>query len=132
MTNGHGLKSEGQPGLVPAALFGLCPKCGERTLFAGLAQFAPRCRACGLELSRFNVGDGPAAFLTLIIGALITVLAVWLEFKFHPPLWVHVILWVPITAGLVLWGLRVSKAALLITEYRRDAREVTNEDFREP
>ena len=30
----------------------------------------PRCRACGLDFARFNVGDGPAAFLTLIVGAL--------------------------------------------------------------
>ena len=28
----------GQPGLVPAALFGLCPQCGAKTLFEGVAQ----------------------------------------------------------------------------------------------
>lgn len=123
--------TEGQPGLVPAALFGLCPRCGERTLFGGVAQFASRCRVCGLDYGKFNVGDGPAAFLTLIIGALITVLAVWLEFAFHPPLWVHALLWVPLTAGAVVWGLRVSKAALLIAEFKREARELTNDDFRE-
>lgn len=123
--------TEGQPGLVPAALFGLCPRCGARGLFAGLAQFAPRCSSCGLDFSRFNVGDGPAAFLTLIIGALITVLAVWLEFAFYPPFWVHAILWIPLTAGLVAWGLRAGKAALLAAEYQRSAREVTNEDLRD-
>lgn len=122
----------GQPGLVPAALFGLCPRCGARTLFGGIAQFAPRCRVCGLDYGKFNVGDGPAAFLTLIIGALITVLAIWLEFAAHPPLWVHAILWVPLTAAAVVWGLRVSKAALLVAEFQREAREPTNDDFREP
>ena len=125
-------QSEGQPGLVPAALFGLCPKCGSRTLFGGLAQFASRCRVCGMDYGKFNVGDGPAAFLTLIIGALITVLAIWLEFSFHPPLWIHALLWVPLTAGAVIWGLRVSKAALLVAEFQREARELTNDDFREP
>ena len=120
----------GQPGFVPAALLGLCPKCGARTLFDGVAQFAPRCRVCGLDYSSFNVGDGPAAFLTLIIGAIITVLAIWLEFTWAPPLWVHVLLWVPLTAGLVTWGLRVSKAALLVAEYQRKAREATNDDLR--
>ena len=64
-----GPDTEGQPGIASAALFGLCPKCGSRTLFGGVAQFAPRCRVCGLDFSSFNVGDGPAAFLTLIIGA---------------------------------------------------------------
>lgn len=122
--------SEGQPGLVPAALFGMCPRCGARTLFDGVAAFAPRCRACGLDYSGFNVGDGPAAFLTLIVGALITGLALWLELAVLPPFWVHVVLWVPLTAFAVVWGLRVGKAALLVTEYQRKAYEAGASDLR--
>ena len=116
-------KTEGQPGLVPAALFGLCPRCGARTLFAGVAKFAPRCRACGLDFSTFNVGDGPAAFLTLIVGALITAAAIGLELSAHPPFWVHIVLWVPITSAAVIWGLRAGKGALLAAEYQRQAGE---------
>lgn len=119
---------EGQPGLVPAALFGLCPRCGARTLFDGVAKFAPRCRACGLDLAAFNVGDGPAAFLTLIIGALITALAIGLELAAHPPFWLHVVLWVPITTAAVVWGLRAGKGALLAAEYQRRAGEARAKD----
>lgn len=124
--------SEGQPGLVPAALFGLCPRCGGRTLFDGPnswgTKFAARCRACGLDYSTFNVGDGPAAFLTLIIGALITGLALWLELAWHPPFWIHVVLWVPLTAAAVVWGLRAGKAALLAAEFQRRAGEGRRKD----
>ncbi|MXO71284.1 DUF983 domain-containing protein [Alteraurantiacibacter buctensis] len=123
--------SKGQPTTGAAALFGCCPRCGARTLFSGLASFAPRCTACGLDFSRFNVGDGPAAFLTLGVGGLVTILALWLELALEPAWWVHVILWLPLTTALVLGGLRVSKAALLIREYRADAREVINSDFRQ-
>ncbi|WP_068075558.1 DUF983 domain-containing protein [Novosphingobium lentum] len=115
--------SKGQPGLVPAALFGCCPRCGARTLFDGVAKFAPKCRACGLDFTQFNVGDGPAAFLTLIVGALVTIAALTVELKFSPPFWVHIVLWVPITAAAVIGSLRVAKAALLIAEYRRNAGE---------
>lgn len=115
--------TKGQPGLVPAALFGLCPKCGARTLFESATAFAPRCGACGLDFSAFNVGDGPAAFLTLIIGAVITGLALWVELAWQPPFWVHAVLWLPITVAAVLWGLRAGKGALLAAEYRRDAGE---------
>ncbi len=121
--------NEGQPGLVPAALFGLCPQCGARSLFEGLARFAPKCPACGLDYSQFNVGDGPAAFLTMVIGALVVGLALWVQLAFEPPFWVHVVLWVPMTAAAVIWGLRAGKAALLAAEYRRGAKEAGGSDL---
>lgn len=86
-------------------------------------SFAERCADCGLDFAGFNVGDGPAAFLTLIIGALVVILAIMLELALHPPLWVHALIWVPVTLGLVLGSLRVAKAALLFSEYRNQARE---------
>lgn len=113
----------GQPSLIEAAALGLCPRCGAKTLFARGITFADRCRACGLDFSGFNVGDGPVAFLTLILGGLIVGLALWLELSVEPPFWVHAIIWIPVTVGLVWFGLRVSKAALLVSEYRRGAGE---------
>lgn len=113
-----------EPSLVAVAAGGLCPKCGSRTLFAGpgkfnWVKFAPRCRVCGLDFSTFNVGDGPAAFLTLIVGALVVAAAIGLELAAHPPFWVHILLWVPITSAAVIWGLRAGKGALLAAEYSR-------------
>ena len=116
-------EQKGQPPLWRAALFGLCPECGASGLFEGPARFRPRCRACGLDYGRYNVGDGPAAFLTLIIGALLIAAALSLDFAFEPPLWVHIVLWVPLTAAAVLYGLRVGKAALLAIEHQRQAAE---------
>ncbi len=111
--------SGGQPGLVPAALFALCPRCGAKGLFAGVTKFAPACRSCGLDFVSFNVGDGPAAFLTFLVGGLITGLAIWLELSWHPPFWVHAVLWIPLTTLAVIGGLRAGKAALLAVEFQR-------------
>jgi uncharacterized protein (DUF983 family) len=108
---------------VQAALRGLCPRCGARTLFAGLASFAPRCRACGLDLADFNVGDGPAAFLIFIVGGLVVALAILLELGVSPPWWVHALLWVPLATLLTVGLLRLSKGLLLALEYRHRARE---------
>lgn len=123
MPSGNPENDRGQPSIREAALFGLCPQCGAKTLFEGVAQFAPRCRACGLDLARFNVGDGPAAFLTLIIGALVLGMALWLDAAVRPPMWVHALIWVPFTGAAVIYGLRVAKAALLASEYRNRAGE---------
>ena len=116
-------KTKGQPAIVRAALFGLCPRCGSKTLFEGVAQFAPKCSSCQLDLNRFNVGDGPAGFLTLIVGGLIVGLALWLEVSLAPPFWVHAVIWTPITFAAVILGLRGAKAALLYAEYDRNAGE---------
>jgi len=125
----HTDTNKGQPGTAAAALFGCCPRCHARTLFAGWAKFADRCRVCGLDFTAFNVGDGPAAFLTLVIGAVVTGLAIWLELAATPPFWVHVILWVPFTATAVVGGLRATKAWLLQAEYRRKASEAVNAEW---
>ena len=120
---------EGQPSIARAAFFGLCPQCGHKTLFAGLGQFADSCANCGLDFSSYNVGDGPAALLTMGIGALIIVLALIVDTAFHPPFWVHVIIWVPFTAALTVATLRMAKAALLAAEHRNRAREADKSDL---
>ncbi|HEX8126807.1 MAG TPA: DUF983 domain-containing protein [Allosphingosinicella sp.] len=114
-----------EPAPAPAAvaLQGLCPRCSAKTLYRGLASFAPKCRACGLDFAGFNVGDGPAAFLILVVGALVTGLAIALELSAEPPFWVHALLWLPLTAILVVGSLRFAKGLLLALEYRHRARE---------
>ena len=114
---------KGQPPVWRAALFGLCPDCGAKTLFDGPVRFRAKCASCGLDYGRYNVGDGPAAFLTLIIGALLIAIALTLDAVVRPPLWVHIILWVPLTAAAVIYGLRVGKGALLASEHQRQAAE---------
>lgn len=123
MTPTPGVPEPRKPGLSEAALRGLCPHCGARTLFGGWISFAPRCRACGLDFASFNVGDGPAAFLTLIVGAVIMVLMVWVQLAAAPPWWVHALLWIPLATAGVIFGLRVAKAALLQSEFHNKTGE---------
>jgi len=119
----------GQTWRAGCALAGLCPSCGARTRFPGTERFAAKGANCGLDFARFNVGDGPAAFLTLIVGTLVTVLAIWVQLRFEPAYWVHIVLWVPLAAILTLGGLRLAKAALLASEYRNKAGETGGRDL---
>ena len=110
------------PSLAAAALQGLCPNCGARTLFAGLARFASRCTSCGLDIDSYNVGDGPAAFLILIVGSIVAGGAILLDQLANPSWWVHLI-WLPVGLALTIYGLRLGKAALLYQEHKHRARE---------
>ena len=115
--------TEAMPSVVKAGLRGLCPRCGKPTLFAKAIKFADRCSACGLDFTQFNVGDGPAAFLTLILGTIVVIGAIMLELTLHPPLWLHMLIWIPVTLAGVIWSLRLAKGALMSAEFRNAARE---------
>jgi uncharacterized protein (DUF983 family) len=110
------------PAPIGADVRGACPRCGAPTLFDGWVGFAAKCRACGLDFSSFNVGDGPAAFLIFIVGTITVVAALVVDGAFSPPWWVHLI-WILVAAALTIGGLRISKAWLLAQEYRHRARE---------
>jgi uncharacterized protein (DUF983 family) len=120
----------GAPAPAAAALKGLCPRCGAKTLFDGPVAFADRCAACGLDYSAFNVGDGPAALITLVLGALIMAGAVSIQLAFSPPMWLQLAIWIPVTAIAVVFALRATKALLLVLEYRTAAREGRIKDER--
>jgi uncharacterized protein (DUF983 family) len=114
---------KGQPAFVRAALFGHCPKCGSKTMFASATQFHAKCTECGLDYGSFNVGDGPAALMIIPIGAIIITLAVLLDIAVRPPFWLHVLIWVPLTMTLVVAFLRFAKGTMLTLEYRNRAGE---------
>lgn len=111
------------PPPVMAALKGLCPRCGAPGLFKGLLDFGDRCKVCGLDFTTFNVGDGPAAILTLVLGALVVGLAITIQLAYGPPIWLQMLIWLPITVVGVVGSLRIAKAALLGSEYRTAAHE---------
>ncbi len=110
------------PTLAGASLKGLCPRCGARTLFAGVARFADRCPDCHLDFKSSDVGGGPEVFLILVVGTIVTVGAIVLDLSYSPRWWVH-LLWIPVAVGLTIAGLRLAKAALFYQSYRHQACE---------
>jgi len=78
----------------------------------------PSCPVCGLDLSAEDAGDGPAVFVIFVLGFVVVGLAAWVEIRFAPPIWVHLLLWTPlILVGAVLL-LRPLKAGLIALQYR--------------
>jgi uncharacterized protein (DUF983 family) len=114
-----------QPPVSPlyAGLLGRCPRCGKGHLFNGFLSVAERCRACGLDYSFANSGDGPAVFIILIAGFIVTGAALIVEVRYQPSLWLHLALWLPLGAGLPLLLLRPFKATFLALQYRFHAEE---------
>lgn len=114
---------EAAPSVPLAAFYGRCPRCGEGPIFAGYLRIAPRCSCCGLDCSVFDVGDGASVFVILIVGFLVVGAALVVEIGWSPPYWVHAVLWIPSIVILTLSGLRLVKSALIVLQYKHQARE---------
>ena len=100
-----------------------CPRCGKGKLFDGFLQPAAACAACGLDYGFIDSGDGPAVFIIFVAGAIIMIAALVVDALFHPPAYVHLMLWIPATIGLCLALLRPFKATMIALQYRNDAGE---------
>ena len=110
---------------VSTGLRCVCPRCGNGRLYEGLLKPARRCIACGLDYSFIDSGDGPAVFVILILGFVVSGLALAVEASLTPPWWIHVILWIPAVSALSIWSLRVTKAMMIALQYQSNAREGT-------
>lgn len=108
---------------VATGLKGRCPRCGQGRLFDGYMTPAAGCRNCALDYGFADAGDGPAVFVILIIGFVVVGLALWLEVTHSPPMWLHLILWIPLTLILCLMLLRWIKGILICLQYRNKAQE---------
>jgi len=110
-----------------------CPKCGEGSLFARYLTVEDRCPTCGEELYHQRADDAPPYFVTLLIGHLIIALVLIVEVTYQPAVWVHAIIWLPLTLALVLISLPPIKGALIGLQWALfmhgfDPNENTDED----
>lgn len=108
---------------VASAIKGRCPRCGQGRLFSGFLDTAPSCQACGLDFKFIDSGDGPAVFIILIVGFIVVGLALFVEVSWQPPLWLHALLWLPLTLGLSIGMLRPLKGLMIGLQYRNKAEE---------
>ena len=109
--------TKGQPGLFQAALFRMCPQCASPTLFKAPAKVADTCRVCGQELAGLERGQRLAGLLTIMVAALLITGALALDTFVRPPLWLHGVIWLPVTIGSVLGVLRLFKTASIYRAY---------------
>ncbi|WP_370435517.1 DUF983 domain-containing protein [Microvirga sp. TS319] len=111
------------PPPVVTGLKGLCPRCGKGHLFQGFLKMRPRCEVCGLDFAFADSGDGPAFFVMSIVGIVVVGLALWVEFAFSPPIWLHLVMWSALSIALSLALVRPSKGVLVALQYHHKAEE---------
>ena len=108
---------------LAAGIAGRCPACHRGKLYSGYLALAPRCENCGLDYSFADPGDGPAVFVILVTGFVVTGLALLAEIFYAPPYWLHAVLWGSLAILLPLVLLRSFKGALIALQFRHKAEE---------
>ena len=107
---------------------GACPACGEGRAFSGFLRVVPACAACGAPLGSLRADDLPPYITIMIVGHFILPMMLLVERTIRPELWVHSVIWLPLTLGLTLGLIRPVKGATvgLMTRLEMLARDDGN------
>mgnify|MGYP001212068966 CR=1 FL=1 len=108
---------------LASGLTGTCPRCGRGRLFRGFLSVAPACETCGLDLSAQDSGDGPVALIVLVVGFVVVLAALVVEVRYGWPVWLHLIVWLPLSLALCLVLMRPLKATLIALQYKHRRHE---------
>ena len=114
---------------IATGLAGRCPRCGQGKLFSSFLKVADRCSVCDLDLSKADSADGPAFFIMLLVPALIIPIAMWVEFSYMPPFWLHALLWTPLIIGLSVALLRPLKGVMVALQFKHQASDSGTEQY---
>ncbi|MEO1686602.1 MAG: DUF983 domain-containing protein [Pseudomonadota bacterium] len=97
---------------------GVCPACGGGPLYGGYLAVRPRCLTCGEELERHRADDAPAWVTIMIVGHVIGV-ALLASWDLALPMWVHWVVWPPLTLALTLLLLPRVKGMIVGLQWAR-------------
>lgn len=102
---------------------GLCPRCGKGRMFRSWLQVTDRCEVCGLDYRFASPDDGPAFFSLCIVALPLIFVIVWVQVRFSPPWWVHLLTSVPLLVIGCILPLRPFKGWLVASQYVNRAQE---------
>jgi uncharacterized protein (DUF983 family) len=108
---------------IKTGLAGRCPRCGRGNLFLGYLTVAPSCGICGLPFDFADAGDGAAWFVMLVTGFVGVGAILGIEAAYQPPIWVHVLIAIPLLIVLPLVLLRPVKGMLIAQQWKTKAQE---------
>ena len=92
---------------------GRCPCCGQGRLFKGYLRLVDECSHCHAPLGRIRADDAPPYFTILIVGHVLVPIVFLVEKAWYPPMWLHMVVWLPLFAILSTLFLRPVKGAVV-------------------
>lgn len=95
-----------------------CPACGVGRLYKSYLKPSDSCTHCGLKIADYDAADGPAYTVMFLVGIIVTIAAVYVEFHYTVPLGFHLMVWPLCILVLSLALLPSVKALFMVWLYR--------------
>ncbi len=90
-----------------------CPVCGEGRVFKGWLKVVPECEACHAPLGAVRCDDAPPYFTIFLAGHILVPGVLLVEKAYQPPMWLHMVVWLPLFTIICILLLRPVKGAVL-------------------
>lgn len=98
---------------IGRGLRGRCPACGHGKLFRAFLKPVDICESCGEALHHQRSDDLPPYIVITIVGHIVVGGLVLAEKYANWPLWLHMLVWVPLTIGLALTLMQPVKGGVI-------------------
>jgi uncharacterized protein (DUF983 family) len=86
-----------------------CPVCGQGKVFQGYLKLVPECEVCRAPLGQLRADDLPPYLVIFLVGHVLVPPVLWIEKAYQPPMWLHMVVWLPLFAILCVLLLRPVK-----------------------
>ncbi len=90
-----------------------CPRCGTGALFSAYLKVNAACPACAEELHHQRADDAPPYLTIFFVGHAVVASMLTVDMLYAWPMWLHALVWLPLTIALSLFLLPVFKGAFI-------------------
>ncbi len=87
-------------------------------LFKSYLKVVDTCPVCAEELYHHRADDMPAYIVITLVAHIVLGAMLWTEVHYSPPLWLHSVIWLPLTLILALGLLPSVKGAIVGLQWR--------------
>jgi uncharacterized protein (DUF983 family) len=95
-----------------------CPNCGRGHLFGRFLKVADHCETCGEDFTPQRADDFPAYLVIIVVGHIVVPALLAVEIAYAPPIWLQLLIWLPVTLFSSLALLQPTKGAIVALQWQ--------------
>ena len=95
-----------------------CPNCGRGHLFRRFLKVASDCEVCGEDFTPQRADDFPAYLVIVVVGHIVVPSLLAVEVAYAPPVWLQLLIWLPVTLFSSLALLQPTKGAIVALQWQ--------------